>query len=83
MNCDWTATNTTDPSNPTSGSGTCNVNASDKKFNNELITIVIDIPESCTGTGCWWTVEYNYVGLVKDTTTWTAYIDGNPIRIIE
>ncbi len=51
----------------------------------ELITIVVSIADdyTCTGNGCWWTVEYDYVGLVKDTTTWTAFIDGNPIRFVE
>jgi hypothetical protein len=86
VNCEWTATNTTDPSNETSGGpGDCTINASDKKFNNELITIIVAIPDSytCTGATCWWEVEYDYSGLVKDTTTWTAYIDGNPIRIVE
>ena len=86
VDCTWTATNTTDPSNATSGGpGACTINASDKKFNNELITIIIAIPDAytCTGDGCWWEVEYNYVGLVKDATTWTAYVDGNPIRIVE
>ena len=32
---------------------------------------------------CWWRIDYNYVGLVKDTTTWTACINGNPIRLVE
>jgi hypothetical protein len=30
-------------------------------------------------------VEYHYTGsgLIRDVTTWTAFIDGNPIRIVE
>jgi hypothetical protein len=88
VDCEWVATDTSPVGkpNPTSGgSGECTINASDKVFNDELITMIIPIPESytCTGNGCWWKVTYDYVGLVKDTTTWTAYVDGNPIRLVE
>ncbi|GMQ84439.1 MAG: hypothetical protein BMS9Abin07_0003 [Acidimicrobiia bacterium] len=90
QNCSWIATDTSvipgAKSNPTSGGpGACTIGASDKIFNDELITITAPIPETytCTGDACWWKIQYNYVGLVKDTTTWKAYIDGNPIRIVE
>jgi hypothetical protein len=84
--CDWIATDTITPSNPTSGSGTCTINASNQKFNNELITMVVPIPDdyACTGDGCWWKVRYDYsTGVPWDTTTWSAHIGGNPIRIVE
>lgn len=86
--CEWVATDTSPVGkpNPTSGGpGACTINASDRVFNDELITIIVAIPDdySCAGLGCWWKVEYDYVGVVKDTTTWTAYVDGNPIRLVE
>jgi hypothetical protein len=83
--CDWVATSTTPPSNATIGSGPCTINASSKKFNNELITITIPLAEdyTCTGDECWFRIRYDYTGLVKDTTTWTAYISGNPIQLVE
>ncbi len=77
--CTWTA------SNGDSGSS-CIINVSAKKYNNELITVVIPIPEdyTCTGDECWFHVEYDYTGTqVHDTTSWTAYITGNPIRLVE
>lgn len=79
VDCEWWATN------GDSGSGTCNIVASDLVYNDELITMTIAIPDdyTCDGDGCWWQIEYDYAGLVKDTTTWTAYVDGNPIRIVE
>ncbi|GMQ85588.1 MAG: hypothetical protein BMS9Abin07_1155 [Acidimicrobiia bacterium] len=85
LDCDWVATSTTPPSNKTSGSGPCTINASAKKFNNELITITVEIEDdyTCSGDACWFRIRYDYVGLVKDTTTWTAYITGNPIRLVE
>lgn len=77
--CDWVATN------GEVGSGPCTINASNHRFNNHLITITIPIPSdyTCSGDGCWFKIRYGYVGLVKDTTTWTAYIAGNPIRLVE
>ncbi len=77
--CTWTA------SNGDSGSS-CIINVSAKKYNNELITVVIPIPEdyTCSGDECWFRVTYDYTGTeVHDTTSWTAYITGNPIRLVE
>lgn len=92
VDCEWVATDTSplpnSQPNPTSsgGIGPCRIDAYDRIFNDELITIISKIPDdyTCTGNGCWWTIKYNYAGgTVKDTSTWTAYIDGNPIRIVE
>jgi hypothetical protein len=77
--CSWTA------SNGDSGSS-CIINVSAKKYNNELISVAIPIPEdyTCTGDECWFRVTYDYTGTqVHDTTSWTAYITGNPIRLLE
>lgn len=85
VTCDWVATSTTAPSNATAGSGACDINASARRFNNELITMTIPIPDTytCTGDGCWWKIDYTIAGQMKETTTWSAYIDGAPVRIVE
>ena len=78
--CDWSATN------GNSGSGACTIVASNKVYNNELITITVEVPDNytCTGDECWWKLRYDYAdGYVKDTTTWTAYLAGNPLKLIE
>jgi hypothetical protein len=80
LDCDWSATN------GNSGSGACTIVASNKVYNNELITLAVEIPTSynCAGEECWWKLRYDYAdGYVKDTTTWTAYLSGNPLRIVE
>ena len=79
VNCDWQATNND------SGSGLCSINASNKKYNDELITITTKIPDNytCTGDGCWWKIIYTIAGQVKETTTWAVFVDGNPLRIVE
>lgn len=77
--CTWTA------SNGDSGSS-CIINVGAKRYNNELISVSIPIAEgyTCTGDECWYRVEYDYTGSdVHDTTSWTAYITGNPIRLVE
>ena len=39
---------------------------------------------TCTGDDCWFKIKYNYpAGAVHDSTTWAAYIEGNPIRLIK
>jgi hypothetical protein len=77
--CAWTASNG-------DAGASCIINVSAKKYNNELISVSIPIPVdySCTGDACWFRVAYDYTGTeVHDTTTWTAYITGNPIRLVE
>ena len=65
--------------------GPCIISAPSKRFNGELLTITVPIPDSytCTGLACWYKFKYVYTGDVNDTTTWTVYVVGNPIRIIE
>jgi hypothetical protein len=54
------------------------------KFNNWLLTIWITLPPDYTcGADCWWNVRYNYPDETFDTTTWAAYIEGNPVRLVE
>ena len=79
VTCDWVATN------GDGNSGPCDINASSRRFNNELITMTIKISDNytCTGEQCWWKIDYTIAGQVKETTTWTAYIDGAPVRIVE
>ena len=67
--------------------GECRISAPDKRFNGELLTITVPIPDSytCTGNGCWFRFRYDYDpgAQVNDGSTWTVYVAGNPIRIIE
>jgi hypothetical protein len=56
-------------------------------YDNKLVRFFVPIPDaySCSGDGCWFKVFYDYSGgtSIRDVTTWRAYIDGNPIRIVE
>lgn len=57
-------------------------------YNGKLQTIKIPIPNTynCTVAqpgGCWFRVRFNFPTVPSDTTTWTANISGDPVRLIE
>jgi len=89
LSCEWVVYDL-DYASPGSGTG-CSFEmkngAGGSKYDNRLVQFTIALPESytCTGDACWFRVEYNYTGAaaIRDVTTWTAYIDGNPLRIVE
>ena len=33
-------------------------------------------------TDCFFSIEYDYTAAANDTTTWRAYVLGNPIRLV-
>jgi hypothetical protein len=56
--------------------------------NGDSIAAIIDIPASyscndASPLGCWVTVQMNFTGTPSDTTTWSAEVTGDPIRLIE
>ncbi len=64
--------------------GVCDIPTSGGRFNDEWIKIRVKLPAtySC-GADCWWKVEYNYPGRTNDTTTWSARIEGDPVRLVK
>lgn len=58
-------------------------------WNGKSETIAVPIPSSytCNYTnpgGCWFRLKVGFgSGAVQDTTTWTAYVSGDPVRLIE
>jgi Flp pilus assembly protein TadG len=82
VNDNWAPLSTADnTANPTP----CQINATRPANNFDSrwlqITIVLPTTYTCT-TDCWWKVRYNFAGTTNDTTTWRAYILGNPIHLI-
>ena len=57
-------------------------------YNGKWQYVNVPIPANYTCTvaqagGCWFTVRFNFPsGVPTDTTTWTAKIDGDPVRLI-
>lgn len=58
-------------------------------FQGDWIRVEIDLPDTynCDGgtpLNCWWQVRYQFGGAgdVHDTTTWRAFIEGNPVHLL-
>jgi putative Flp pilus-assembly TadE/G-like protein len=62
------------------------------QFNNRLVTITIDLPNTYGSAGLnppgditteegWWQIEYN-INAANDTTTWQVTIRGNPVHLV-
>jgi len=48
------------------------------------VTIRISLPGDYEcAADFWWKIYYNYPGKTTDTTTWVAYVDGHPVRLVE
>jgi Flp pilus assembly protein TadG len=77
--CTWTAS-----SGEGGSSSNCSIPTGSYDFNDEQMQIRIAIDNEYTcGTECWWTIELAYPGGANDTTTWSAHIEGNPVRLVE
>lgn len=79
-------------SGPTIGSGplaSCTIKV-DSTYNGKWETISVPIPPTyacndVSPTGCWVRLEFNYGSgsTPNDTTSWTASIEGDPVRLVE
>ncbi len=63
-------------------------NVSNVNFNGQWVEVRIPIPStySCNYTdplGCWLKVNFVFPAAVQDTTTWTAQLTGDPVRLIQ
>lgn len=69
-------------------SGQCSFSFSSSALNADLVTVGVPIPDGydcdeTSATGCWVYVEAPFNGSVNDTTTWSADIIGDPVRLVE
>ena len=86
--CEWSANQSNGSGNGSGTEASCVIATSKSggggKFNNWLLTTKVALPTDYTcAADCWWKVRYNYPDETTDTTTWSAYIQGNPVRLIE
>jgi Flp pilus assembly protein TadG len=72
------------------GSGCAISGVQTPAFNGQWVTYKIPIPSNYTCTysdplGCWTKINFSFPNLtsVQDTTTWSAQIQGDPVRLIE
>jgi hypothetical protein len=57
-------------------------------YNGRIVTIVAPVPSSytCDPTDpddCWFKIRASFAGGVYDTTTWQAFVQGDPVHLIE
>lgn len=67
---------------------TCTLTVPNRYFDRRLVYVDVPIPADYTcdaadPEGCWVTVLAQFPGPVQDTTTWSAAILGNPVRLVE
>jgi hypothetical protein len=60
----------------------CQESVSPQEYNGRWLKFEMDLPSDYACTNCWWKMNYGYASGVNDTTTWRAYIRGNPIHLV-
>ncbi len=53
-----------------------------QEYHRRWLKFEIDLPPEYTCATCWWKMNYVYTSPVNDTTTWRAYMIGNPIHLV-
>ncbi len=61
----------------------CEEFVASQEYNNKWLKFEMDLPPTYSCATCWWKMNYVYSGGIQDTTTWRAYMIGNPIHIID
>jgi len=62
--------------------GNCQESVSPGEYNGRWLKFEMDIPPTYSCADCWWKMDYVYTSAVNDTTTWRAYMIGNPIHLV-
>lgn len=72
----------------TGGSDCTIYNVISTSYNGQWVEETIPIPAgySCnqaSPAGCWLRINFNFPANVSDTTTWQAWIEGDPVRLVQ
>jgi hypothetical protein len=65
-----------------SAGNSCQESVSPQEYNGRWLKFEMDLPPEYACTTCWWKMNYAYTSPVNDTTTWRAYMIGNPIHLV-
>jgi len=71
-----------DPWSLSSTPSQCTESVSPQEYNGRWIKFEMDLPTTYSCANCWWKMNYDYPSGVNDTTTWRAFIVGNPIHLV-
>jgi hypothetical protein len=61
----------------------CQETVTPGEYHDRWLKFEMDLPAEYACATCWWKVNYAYPSGVNDTTTWQAYMIGNPIHLVE
>ena len=61
----------------------CQESVAPGEYNGRWLKFEMDLPAAYSCSNCWWKMSYAYPSAVNDTTTWRAYMIGNPIHLID
>ena len=61
----------------------CQETVTPGEYNGRWLKFEVDLPATYSCSTCWWKMNYVYTSAVNDTTTWRAYMIGNPIHLID
>ncbi len=64
------------------------VNDNSANWNAQWSTVTIPIPSNYTcndsdSNGCWVKINYVFTGGINDTTSWNAFLLGDPVRLVQ
>ncbi len=66
------------------GGNPCLVTTHRPDWNDHFVRIEIDIPPGYTcGADCWWQIRYVTGATPTDRSTWSIYLEGDPVRLVE
>ena len=66
-----------------SSGSNCQETVTPGEYNGRWLKFEMDLPAAYSCSNCWWRMSYGYPTAVNDTTTWRAYMIGNPIHLID
>jgi hypothetical protein len=66
-----------------SAGNNCQETVTPQEYHDRWLKFEMDLPPEYACATCWWKVNYVYPSGVNDTTTWRAYMIGNPIHLVE
>ena len=66
-----------------SAGSSCQETVTPGEYNGRWLKFEMDLPATYSCSTCWWKMKYAYPSAVNDTTTWRAYMIGNPIHLID
>jgi Flp pilus assembly protein TadG len=73
---------------PVNGTGCQITGVTTDGYGGKWLTIQVPIPGNYTCTvsnanNCWFRIDYQFSGYLDDTTSWTASLGGDPVRIVQ